>query len=170
MYSSKAICLQFSMPLRSKMLEIADSFSKSPSILEDQTSVLSPSTQLKVSSVDKPSEMSDLPSWYLSVLVLSEESSMLLVNPSTNVVQSTLTNSDPSTETLPLSQNKLEVLHSLSPVLRSSIFLPPTPEEVRLDSSVVPESERLYLLWSLLTTSPKLTVVTPYSPVSENVL
>merc|ERR1712166_170633 len=58
MYSSKVILPKFSMPLRSKMSEIADSCSRSPNISVDQTSVPSLSTLLKVSSVVKLSEMS----------------------------------------------------------------------------------------------------------------
>merc|ERR1712166_895007 len=131
------------MPLRSKISEIADSCSRSPNISVDQTSVPSLSTLVKVSSVVKLSEMSVPLSWCPSVLPPSEESSKKVWKKSY----------DPSTETLPLSLNKLEVLLSLLPVSRSLISLPPTPEEVRLDSSVVLESERLYLLWNLLTTS-----------------
>merc|ERR1712166_1584114 len=174
MYSSKVIFPKFSMPLRSKMSEIADSCSRSPNISVDQTSVPSLSTLLKVSSVVKLSEMSVPLFWCPSVLPPSEESSTLSESPSMNVVPSSKKvwkkSYDPSTETLPLSLNKLEVLLSLLPVSRSSISLPPTPEEVRLDSSVVLESERLYLLWNLLTTSPKLMVVTPCSLVSESAL
>merc|ERR1712166_761434 len=172
MYSSKVIFPKFSMPLRSKMSEIADS--SSPNISVDQTSVPSLSTLLKVSSVVKLSEMSVPLSWCPSVLPPSEESSTLSESPSMNVVPSSKKvwkkSYDPSTETPPLSLNKLEVLLSLLPVSRSSISLPPTPEEARLDSSAVLESERLYLLWNLLTTSPKLMVVTPCSLVSESAL
>jgi hypothetical protein len=58
----------------------------------------------------------DLPLWSPSELQLSEELLMLLENPLMNVVPSILTNTDPFTEMLPLSQNKVVVLLFLLPV------------------------------------------------------
>merc|ERR1712178_165531 len=53
---------------------------------------------------------------------------------------------------------------------RSSTCLPHMPREEKLVFSEVLVSAKLYLLWNLSTTLPRLTEVTLYSPVSVNVL
>ena len=55
--------------------------------------------------------------------------------------------------------NKVQELKSLLLVLRSSIYSPHMQEVVKLDFSVVLESEKLSSFKNLLTTSPKLMVV-----------